>query len=74
MSPEDYAALLASGKVTLRRDTEGNYIYDASKATTAVLPRDIIDQLERNQKEAIEAHEARMKAFDLFITDLKAAK
>jgi hypothetical protein len=43
MSPEDYAALLAEGKVTLSRDLDGNYLYDASKTTTAVLPRDNAD-------------------------------
>jgi hypothetical protein len=74
MSPEDYAALLASGKVTLRRDPDGNYIYDATKTTTAVLPRDIIEQLELQKQLMIATHEARLAAFARFIADLKAAK
>ena len=74
MSPEEYAALLTHGKVTLRRDEEGNYIYDAKKTSTAVLPRDIVDQLEKAQAEAIDAHTLRMTQFDRFITDLRNAK
>lgn len=74
MSPEDYAALLAEGKVILTRDAEGNYIYDATKVTTAVLPRDIIEQLEKTRSEAIATHNARMAAFDTFIIALKNAK
>ena len=71
MSPEDYAALLAQGKVALSRDPEGNYIYDASKTSTAALPRDIIQQLEKARADAVAAHTARLEAFDRFITDLK---
>jgi transcriptional antiterminator Rof (Rho-off) len=74
MSPEEYAALLASGKVELRRDPDNNYIYVAVETTTAVLPRDIIEQLKRQQFAAIAAHEARMKAFDVFIAALQATK
>lgn len=74
MSPEEYAALLKSGKVTLRRDLEGNYIFDANKATTGVLPRDIIEQLESDRDEAIKAHTAALAAFARFIADLKEAK
>ena len=71
MSPEDYTALLASGKVAFSRDIEGNYLYNASKTSTAVLPRDIIQQLEKGRKDAVDAHTARLAAFDRFITDLK---
>jgi hypothetical protein len=74
MHPEEYAALLASGKVVLKRDPDNNYIYVAIETTTAVLPRDIIEQLEITQKTAIEQHQNRMKAFDSFIEALKAAK
>jgi hypothetical protein len=73
MSPEEYAALLSVGKVTLRRDVEGNYIYDAQRTSTAVLPRDIIQQLETQRLTAVLEHEKRLKAFDLFITALKLA-
>lgn len=73
MSPEQYLALLASGKVVLRRDQDRNYIFDAIQFTTSVLPRDIIEQLEEQKKNAIAAHETRMKAFDRFIEDLKNA-
>jgi hypothetical protein len=73
MSPEEYAELLAVGKVALRRDLEGNYIYDANKYTTATLPRDIVEQLVKAQANAITEHELRMKAFDRFINDLKNA-
>jgi hypothetical protein len=74
MSPEEYAALLADGKVSLRRDVDGNFIYDAYRTSCAVLPRDIIQQLESQMKAETVSHEARMKAFDRFISDLKNAK
>jgi len=74
MSPEEYAALLASGKVELKRDPDNNYIYVAIETTTAVLPRDIIQQLKRQQEQALLEHEARMKAFTIFIADLENAK
>jgi hypothetical protein len=74
MSPEEYAALLATGKVTLKRDDDGNFIYVATLTRTAVLPRDILEQLESQMKAATIAHEARMKAFDRFISDLKNSK
>ena len=74
MSPEEYAALLADGKVALRRDSDANYLYDAYRTSTAVLPRNIIEQLQADQKAAIQAHQMRMAAFDLFITALKSAK
>jgi hypothetical protein len=74
MSPEEYAALLASGKVTLNRDDDGNFIYVANFTRTAVLPRDILEQLESERITTIQAHEARLKAFELFIADLKNAK
>jgi len=74
MSPEEYAALLADAKVSLRRDLDGNYIFDATKTTTSVLPRDIIDQLEKSKAEATSAYEASMKAYDTFIAALKDAK
>jgi len=74
MSPEEFAALLAGGKISLRRDTDGNYLYDAYRTSTAVLPRNIIEQLQANQKAAIMAHEMRMTAFDLFISALQNAK
>jgi len=74
MSPEEYAALLADGKVSLRRDPEGNFLYDAHRTSTAVLPRDIIEQLEAQMKAAVQEHEQRLKAFERFIADLKNAK
>lgn len=73
MSPEHYLALLASGKVVLRRDRDGNYIFDAIEFSTSVLPRDIIEQLEEQKKVATAQHETRIKAFDRFIQDLKNA-
>jgi len=73
MSPEDYAALLASGKVALSRDPEGNYLFNAKKTTAGVLPRDIIEQMEKTKAEAIAAHELRMQQFTRFITDLTNA-
>jgi hypothetical protein len=74
LSPEAYAAFLAEGKISLKRDDEGNYIFVASKTTTSVLPRDIIEQLEKGRVEETAAFYARMAAFDLFISALKAAK
>jgi hypothetical protein len=74
MSPEEYAALLATSKVELKRDKDNNYIYVAIETTTAVLPRDIIAQLELQQATAMAQHEARMQAFNTFIDALKAAK
>jgi len=74
MSPEDYAAFLAEGKITLKRDQEGNYIFVASKTTTSVLPRDIIEQLEKARAAETITYNARMAAFDDFIQALKAAK
>jgi len=74
MSPEEYTALLATGKVALSRDSDGNFIYDAQRTSTAVLPRDIIEQLESQMKAETVAHEARMKAFERFLTDLRNAK
>jgi len=74
MSPEEYAALLATGKVNLIRDTDENFIYVATATRTAVLPRDIIQQLEQQRQEAISQHTARLAAFDAFISALKAAK
>jgi hypothetical protein len=74
MNPEEYAALLASGKVELKRDPDKNFYYVAIETTTAVLPRDTIEQLKRQQFAAIAAHEARMKAFETFIEALAAAK
>jgi len=74
MSPEEYAALLASGKVSLRRDADGNIIYDAARTSTGVLPRDILEQLERARAAEVTAHEARLKSFDHFLYDLKTIK
>jgi len=74
MTPEEYAAILATGKIILKRDGDGNYLFDAYRASTAVLPRDIIEQLEKQQKEMIIDHEARLTAFDRFITDLRNAR
>jgi len=74
MSPEDFLELLAEGKVILTRDAEDNYIYDASKVTTGVLPRDIIEQLEKARADAITQHETHMAAFDTFLAALKQAK
>lgn len=74
MTPEEYATLLAGGKVILKRDIDGNYLYEAYRSSTSVLPRDIIEQLETQMKRMIETHEARLKAFDRFISDLKNAR
>ena len=74
MSPEEYAALLTSGKVALRRDSDGNFLYEAYRTSTAVLPRNIIEQLQADQNAAIQTHEQSMAAFNLFITALKNAK
>jgi len=74
MSPEEYAALLSVGKVALSRDSDGNFLYNAQRTSTAVLPRDIIAQLEAQMKAATVAHEASMKAFERFLADLRNAK
>jgi len=74
MSPEEYAALLTTGKVDLRRDRDGNFLYEAYRTSTAVLPRNIIEQLQADQNAAIQTHEQSMAAFNLFITALKNAK
>ena len=71
MSPEEYAALLATGKVNLSRDLEDNYIFNAKKTTTGVLPRDIIEKLQLDRAEEVATHTARLAAFDKFILDLQ---
>ena len=74
MSPEEYAALKAAATVKLFRDPAGNYLYSATEAKTAVLPRDIITQLETIDKSEAIARDTRHTAILTFIADLKAAK
>jgi hypothetical protein len=73
MSPEEYAALKAAASVKLYRDHAGNFLYDANKAMTGVLPRDIIEQLELLDTTEQAYREKRHKDIVQFIEDLKAA-
>jgi hypothetical protein len=73
MSPEEYAALKAAASVKLYRDAEGNFVFDARQARTAVLPRDILEQLETARAAEITGHEKRLKDLDTFYADLKNA-
>lgn len=73
MSPEEYAALKAAASVKLYRDAEGNYLYDANQAKTGVLPRDIVEQLEKLDLDETTTRTQRHTDIQAFISDLKNA-
>jgi len=73
MSPEEYAALKAEATVYLARDAEGNYLFTSKQVKTGVLPRDIIEQLEKLDKTETDIRTQRHTDIQAFITDLKAA-
>lgn len=74
MSPEEYAALKAAASVKLYRDAAGNFLFLATAAKQGVLPRDIIEQLEKLDKDETETREQHHLEIQAFIADLKAAK